>query len=806
MKRIKSLITLSFLLLSYSLLNAQTTGRRTVGFNDNWKFHLGESKGAASVQYDDSGWEAVDLPHDWSIFGPFSKDHPATPGGGALPGGKAWYRKTFTVGKQDHDKLIFIAFDGVYRNSSVWINGHFLGHRPNGYIAFRYELSRYLNFGGKNVIAVNVDNSQQPNSRWYSGSGIYRDVKLITMGKVGVSEWGSVIKISKLTPKRAEFTLGLDLFNSTGAYASARVESSVRDSSGKLVARVSTGLRIHGDSSLTQRFVILNPHLWSDVSPYMYHVETRVSVGGALQDTYITPLGLREFHFDRDSGLVLNGRVLRIRGVCLHHDLGALGAAFNRRAAERQLEILKAMGCNGIRTSHNAPAEEFLNLCDRMGFLVMDEVFDVWKKGKNKFDYSLDWDKWHKRDLIDQLKRDRNHPSVVVWSIGNEIQEQWGSGSDTSGRVIARELCRIARSVDSRPITSATNAIDTSNNIIRSGAYSLLGYNYNHDKFEAFKEMFPGKSLIATESVSALQTRGAYDMPSDSIRIWPKAWDKPLEDGNADLSCSAYDNCRTPWGATHEQNLRAFDTHKHVSGMFVWTGFDYLGEPTPYPWPARSSYFGIMDLAGFPKDVYYLYQSRWTDKPVLHLFPHWNWKPGELIDVWAYGSRADEIELFLNGKSCGIRPLTDSAYHVKWRVPFTPGKLRAVSRKSGKAILVRELETAGAPARIKLIADRNRIAANKEDLSFVTVRIEDEQGNLIPQAANLIQFSVAGGASIAGVDNGDPTSMESFKASQRKAFHGLALVILRAGAKRETVKLRAVSEGLQSAELTIKLE
>jgi beta-galactosidase len=540
----------------------------------------------------------------------------------------------------------------------------------------------------------------------------------------------------------------------------------------------------------------------------LYQTVSEVVLNGKTVDTYRTPLGIRKFHFDVNKGFFLNDQPLKIMGVCNHHDLGALGAAINTRALERQLEILKTMGCNGIRTSHNPPAPELLELCDRMGFIVMDEAFDMWAKQKNPFDYHLDWDQWHRKDLEDLILRDRNHPSVFIWSVGNEIQEQWGDAQkgDTTGRAIARELVSIVKSLDTtRAITTANNEANITNNLIQSGAFELVGYNYNHTIWDKFHQRWPGKQFIVTESTSALQTRGHYDkVPFDTIRRWPEAWDKPIKGGgNPDFTVSAYDHVSAPWGSTHEESIKVLIKNDHVSGMYVWTGFDYLGEPTPYPWPARSSYFGIIDLAGFPKDVYYLYQSQFTKKPVLHVYPHWNWKVGDTVDVVAYYNNADEVELFLNGQSLGSKSKNGEELHVKWRLPFVPGTLKAISRKDGKTVLIKEVKTAGAPARIILKADRNRIKGDGKDLSFITATVVDKDGVMVPQANNLIKFSVNGAGFINAVDNGDPTSHEPFKSNMRKAFNGLALAILQSNGKKGKIVLTAHADELKEDSIEI---
>jgi beta-galactosidase len=444
-----------------------------------------------------------------------------------------------------------------------------------------------------------------------------------------------------------------------------------------------------------------------------------------------------------------------------------------------------------------------LELCDRLGLIVMDEAFDMWKKGKTDFDYHLDWDEWHKRDLEDMVLRDRNHPSVFIWSIGNEVAEQW-SDNDPNAPIIARELAGIVRALDkTRPVTAACNNVSAKNGVIASGALDLVGTNYAHERLATFPELFAGQKIIGTETTSALATRGSYDLPSDRIRRWPPRWDLPLKDGNADFSCSAYDNCSTPWGSTHEETWKVAKQADFFSGMFIWTGWDYLGEPTPYSWPARSSYFGIIDLAGFPKDVYYMYQSEWTSKPTLHLFPHWNWRVGDPVDVWAYFN-SDEVELFLNGKSLGTKRKGKDDLHVMWRVPFQPGTLQVVSRTGGKVVLSREVRTAAAPYKIVLDPDRPVINADGKDLSFVTVKIVDRNGILVPDAENLVNFAVAGEAQIAGVDNGSQISHESFKANHRRAFKGLCLVIVKAGKTGGRISLTATSPGLESAKIDLR--
>ena len=810
LKRKTYLITTVFILFVF-FATAQEKARTKIDFDKDWKFKLDSTQQYHEQNINDANWRTLNLPHDWSIEGTFSKDNPATPGGGALPGGIGWYRKTFTIPSTEKNKIVLIDFDGVYRNSEVWINGHSLGVRPNGYISFQYDLTPYLNYGNQpNVIAVKVDNSKQPNSRWYSGSGIYRNVWLVTTNKIHVDHWGTFITTPTVSDKETTVNVLTKVANVAGSAEPITITTTLYDASGKAVAQSSITLgAADKESKAQQTLKVSNPKLWSIDEPYLYKAVSQVKSGTQILDTYETPFGIRYFNFDINKGFSLNGKPVKILGVCDHHDLGALGSAINTRALQRQLEILKAMGCNGIRTSHNPPAPELLNLCDKMGFIVMDEAFDMWAKQKTRYDYHLYWKEWHKKDLEDQIMRDRNHPSVFIWSIGNEIPEQWDDPSkDTSGRVIAWELVNIVKALDTtRAITTANNEVSTRNNIIQSGAFDLIGYNYNHQIWDKFHERWPGKKMIVTESTSALETRGYYDLvPFDTIRRWPKRWDLPFTNPNGGYTVSAYDNVSAPWGSTHEESIKALLKSKHVSGMYIWTGFDYLGEPTPYSWPARSSYFGIVDLAGFPKDVYYLYQSIFTNKPVLHIYPHWNWKQGDTVDVVSYYNNADEVELFLNGKLLGLRKKSGDDLHVMWRVKYEPGVIKAISRKDGKVVLTKEIKTAGKPAKIILTADRNNIKADGNDLSFITAKVVDAKGNVVPDADNLIEFTAKGEGEVIATDNGLQTSLEPFKSNKHKAFNGLCLAVVQSKEKEGTVVVTASAQGLQAASIIISIK
>lgn len=835
MEILKTIIYSLILIVCLSGCSSESKVRSHKDFTEDWKFYLGDDSLAIGNDYDDSKWRTLDLPHDWSIEADFSLSNPATPGGGALPGGVGWYRKEFAVEKSDTDKKIYIDFDGIYWNSKVWINGQLLGERPNGYISFRYDLTPYVHFGEKNVIAVRVDNSQQPNSRWYSGSGIYRNVWLVKTNPVHVSQWGTYVTTPTVSKENAEIKIVTNIDNTTAVVQDAELISILVKADGKQLAKTSTTIHLEANSKTEteQTIKIDNPVLWSVDNPYLYTIKTQIRQNGTIVDDYETPLGIRYFTFDADKGFFLNGEHLKIKGVCNHHDLGCLGAAVNTRAIERQLEILKQMGCNGIRTSHNPPAPELLELCDKMGFIVMDEAFDMWRKKKSPHDYAQYFPEWHERDLTDLILRDRNHPSVFIWSIGNEILEQWSDiNADTldlqqanmilnfantlnKTEIDAKEmhinslltikLADIVKKLDpTRPLSTGNNETEPINHIFRSGAMDIIGFNYHDYNWVNFHDKYPNQKLLITESTSALMSRGYYIMPSDSINIWPERWDKPFD--RPVHQCSSYDNSHVPWGSTHERTWQLVKKYDHISGVYLWTGFDYLGEPTPFWWPSRSSYFGVVDLAGLPKDIYYMYQSEWTDKDVLHIFPHWNWNEGQIVDVWAYYNNADEVELFLNGESLGRKAKKDDEFHIVWRVPFSKGVLKAISYKDGQQVLSKEIRTAGEPASIRLTADRTSLAADGKDLSFITAEVLDANGIPVPIADNLIDFTLVGNGTIVGTDNGDATDSHSLKKPQRKLFSGKAIAVVQSQKKKGRVVLTAQSSGLKSASIEVDVK
>ena len=805
---------LSTLFLVIMAIACGATARERINFDKGWRFALADSVQMSALDYNDSKWHTLNVPHDWAIEGDFSASAPSGNSGGALPGGIGWYRKTFTVDNADKGKMMYIDFDGVYMNAKVWINGTLLGQRPYGYSSFRYDLTPYIIYGGKNVVAVRVDNSDQPNSRWYSGCGIYRHVWLNKTARIHVAHWGTHVVAEGNKVK-------VDVTVDNPDNAKFAVRNTLLDREGRVVGKAM------GIKSVIK---VSKPKLWSCESPYIYTLRTEIVAGGKVGDTYETTTGFRTFKFDAAKGFSLNGKSMKINGVCQHHDLGCLGAAINEDALHRQLRILKEMGTNAIRCSHNPPAPELLAMCDTMGFIVMDESFDMWRRRKTQNDYARFFDEWAERDLTDLVLRDRNHPSILMWSIGNEVLEQWSSadadnltaeqanlilnaGHDAStlahgeelsvNSILTRNLCAIIRRYDTtRPITAGCNEPDPKNHLFKSGALDIIGFNYHHQWVKDVPKNFPGQPFIFSESVSALQTRGFYMMPSDKVYKAPVEWWLPYQDPS--FQCSAYDNMHASWSSTHEETWDVVKHNDFVGGQFIWTGFDYIGEPTPYGFPARSSYFGLIDLAGFPKDTYYMYQSEWTDKQVLHLFPHWNWLEGQDIDMWCYYNNADEVELFINGRSQGVKAKKDShEYHLMWRVKFEPGEVKAVARKDGKVVADKVIRTAGAPAALSLTADRTHFGKNPngDNLAFITVEVVDKDGNLCPRAEDQIFFDVEGGR-IVGTDNGNPVSMERFKEPKRKAFNGKCLVVV--ATDGGDVKLKARGYQLQGGEILIR--
>ena len=801
---------------------ASSTARICETFDFGWKFLKGDSPGAQQPEFPDSAWRTVDLPHDWSIEGPFSDQEKSQ---GSLPTGIGWYRKRFRLPESYKDRTVLIEFDGIYQNSEVWINGEYLGKRPYGYVAFSYDLSPHLKTGD-NVIAVKVDNSRQPNCRWYSGSGIYRRTWLLATNQMHVAYWGTFVTSPRVSRNAATLQVKTRVKNERKVAATCVLSTSLLNRDGKTVQTADATQQIapNGEYEFVQQVSVDKPRLWSVADPYLYKVHTTVSDQGKIVDEYDTPTGIREALFDADKGFLLNGEHVKLNGVCLHHEAGSVGAAVPERVWERRLEILREMGCNAIRTSHNPYAAEFMDLCDRMGFLVMNEAFDEWKVGKGQigpYGYANYFDEWYQRDVRDFVHRDRNHPCVVLWSAGNEIGDQ----SRAEGAETLRKLLEIFHTEDpTRLVTAGCDQIASEplTNRVRPEFLALLdvvGYNYVdrwRDRKEKYysidRAAFPQRRVIGTESGSMGGTRGDYRglFPSAAPAAAPPGPGMMLRGGrgrNIDV----------------EQLWRFVSTYDYVAGDFMWTGIDYLGESR---WPGKGSSAGVIDTCGFKKDGFYFYQSQWTDKPVLHLFPHWNWKgqEGQFIPVTCY-TNCDTVELFLNGKSVGAKgyafprygmedrygntgararvPRTTNDLHLEWDVPYEPGTLKAVGTKDGKVVSTVEVSTTGEPSAIRLTVDRAEIAADRRDVAHVAVEVLDSQGRVVPTADNEIAFVVEGEGRLIGLDNGDPQSHEDYKAARRKAFNGMCLAIVQSTGKSGRIRVTANSSGLQPANLTI---
>jgi beta-galactosidase len=791
--------------------------RRTrISLDDDWRFLKNDVESAERPGLDDTRWRRLDIPHDWAIEGPFDEGN--GPGAGALPSyGVAWYRKHFTLPKGSVGQHVEVLFDGAMANARIWLNGRELGARPYGYSSFGFDLTPQIRPAGEdNVLAVRLA-PERDSSRWYPGAGLYRHVWLDITDPVHVTRWGTFVTTPRVTDDQATVTVHTEVANAGPRAATFALDTVITDPRGMEVARVTApagSIGAGASRTVESSLSVGRPVRWELDRPALYQAVSIVRDGSRELDRSVTRFGIRALAFSATEGVALNGRRMKFQGVCLHHDLGALGSAVSRRAIERQLQTMKAMGANAVRTSHNPPAPELLDLADELGLLVIDEAFDMWGKTKVPNGHGKYFAEWGERDLRDMIRRDRNHPSVMLWSIGNEILEQ----ADADGGAIARRLTAICHEEDpTRLVTAGLNQLD---NAIRNGlaaAVDVPGFNYQARHFARVLKEHPGWMIYSAESASTVSSRGVYHLPLEKYQKHPSR------------QITSFDIIAPAWAYVPDFEFATQDALPQVLGEFVWTGFDYLGEPTPYygwreppdrnDWPSRSSYFGIVDLAGFPKDRYFLYQSQWTRRPMVHLLPHWNWegREGQPVPVMAY-TNGEEVELFLNGQSLGrkrkgrdVTPLPvgtsvndegtfASSYRLRWDVPYAPGVIRAVAYAGGERVAENSVHTAGAPVRVTLTPDRTVIDADGRDLSFVTVRIEDRAGRLCPQADNVVRFTVTGTGTIAGVDNGDPATIAPFQAETRAAFNGLALLIVRSKARRAgTIAIEAASTGLVPA-------
>jgi beta-galactosidase len=854
-------------LLAGAVFGAES-GRERVSFNAGWKFFKGDDPDAgeslayervkqwmlptgdhllnyrppqpiapparpmwwlkfSKPDFDDSAWRTLDVPHDWGIEGPFMQDLAGSTG--KLPwSGTGWYRKKFTLPAADAGRRTYLEFDGAMSYALVWCNGQLAGGWAYGYSSWRVDLTAFVKPGAENVIAVRLSPPRE-SSRWYPGAGLYRNVWLTKTAEVAVAHWGVFVTTPQVSADSALVNVGVTLDNKSSA--DAAVQASVRlfaadaagNATGEPVAifepqaiTVPAGKQGHAAHTLTLRA----PKLWSLSERHRYVAETRVVRDGRELDVVRTPFGIRTVTMSATDGLRLNGERVPLRGVCMHHDLGALGAAINPRALERQLEILQSFGCNAIRTSHNPPAPELLELCDRMGILVMTELSDAWQNGKKADDYSRLFDDWHERDLRAMIRRDRNHPSVIQWSIGNELPEL----GSPEGWKLAAHLAAIVREEDrTRGVVIGSDKPPSAYQGFES-VLDAIGFNYKPAEYAKLHARHPHVVMMGSETASTISSRGEYFFPVSDKK----------SDGASNFHVSSYDLYAPWWAWPPDVEWKALDENPYVLGEFVWTGFDYLGEPTPFDSdatnllnfadpvarekaakelaalgkirvPSRSSYFGIVDLAGFPKDRFYLYQARWMpDRPMAHILPHWNWpeRVGEVTPVHVYTS-GDEAELFLNGQSLGRKKRGALEYRFRWDdVKYQPGELKVVTYKNGKPWAEAVQRTTGAPAALRVTVDRAEVRADGSDLAFVTVAVVDKDGLVVPRSKPLLKFSVNGAADLVATDNGDPTDQRVFASAERHAFNGLALAIVRpkAGAGG-AVTLRVESDALAAGEV-----
>jgi len=816
------LIALSFVITWTSAAHAgeqdEIVAARKTNFNAGWVFKLGDYPKASKPSFDDSTWESVKIPHDWSVAGPIKKDNPSGSQGGFYPCGIGFYRKTFPFDPAWKGKLVQITFDGVMANSEVWINGHLLGKRPNGYVGFTYDLTPHLK-NGKNVLTVRADNEKQPASRWYTGCGIYRNVWLSIKHSVSVAQHGTYVIAENITDASAEIVIETTLDNTAEKNAPIQIISEIHNPAGEKIAALTSEKTVgKNDSAMVkQKIVVQKPERWDIETPNLYTLVTKVIGDEKLIDTVKTPFGIRDIRFEVETGFWLNGKNIKIKGVNNHHDAGPVGAAVPDDVHIRRLKILKEMGCNAIRTAHNPAAPEFYDLCDQMGFLVMDEVFDEWiaswpwieklkDEGKVKYGYHHYFEEWWKKDLEDIIRRDRNHPSIILWSVGNEIPDQ----CYPEGPERLKPIMETVRALDTtREITCGCCFIHLANDTGFASMLDVTGYNGGGGSvfYEKDKETYPNRKFIATEIPHSFQTRGMYRThtvmrsPHQGIEV-PNLTEEEIFPEVSKFYASSYDNASVRIGA--RDSWRRTASLPYVAGEFRWTGFDYLGEAIK-GWPARFWDFGIIDLCGFPKDHYYFYQSQWTKKPMVHILPHWTWpgKEGKVIPVWTY-SNADEVELFFNGESLGTKSNIDQM-NLSWDVPYAAGTLKSVARTDGKVVAESIVKTASAPAKIEIIADTKTLLADGVSCAHLEVNVLDADGNFVPNADNLITFNISGPADNIGVENGDALDLASVKINQRKTFNGKCLMILQSRKDMGLVKVEAISEGLQSTVVEINI-
>lgn len=810
LKIIKCLVLLLFITFQ---INAQENeqSERCRSFDFNWRFHLGDIKGANNPEFDDSYWRLLNVPHDFSIEGEFNAEYAS--GTGFLPGGIGWYRKEFTLPESDKNKRVVIQFDGVYENSEVWINGHYLGKRPFGFISFYYDLTSYLNFGDeKNVIAIRVDNSEAADSRWYTGSGIFRSVWLYVTDSVHVAHWGTYVTTPKVNKESADVRVITKVKNETKNNNLVTLKSKVVDAAGKVVTQTSSAISFQPNTEyeFDQVVKVEQPKLWSLENPYMYSLVSEVYIDEKLVDKVTTPFGIRTIRLDANNGFFLNGKSIKIKGVCLHNDAGSLGSAIPKREWERRLILMKEMGANAIRTSHNPPAPELLDLCDEMGFVVMDEAFDEWEIGKKKWmrgwnvgqekgaaglnnyysqhGYSDHFEKWAKQDIQDMVRRDRNHPSIILWSIGNEIDypndpytdptrdnyEPWRPSAYRLTE-IAKRLYNYIKEIDTtRPVTAALANSPLSNQTGYAQVLDVVGYNYQEQHYENDHQQFPDRKMIGSEN-------------GDSYEAW-----------------------------------LAVKNNDYMPGQFLWTGIDYLGEARRFP--SRSNTSGLVDLSDFKKPGFYFRRSLWTEEPMVYisvlspedslnrfrfnLVESWSWEDyqGKEISVLAF-TNCDKVELYLNGNSLGTKKFSEAEHGMlQWKVPYEAGTLTAKAFRDGEIVAEHVLKTAGKPDKIILESDQSSITADGKDIASIKILVTDNEGNIVPYADNEVTIQVTGAGKYIGLGNGDSNNIESYKNDHHNVFQGKARLFIQSNGEKGAIQIEAKSKGLSTGKLLINAE
>jgi beta-galactosidase len=790
-------------------VSGQSHVREVLTLEKNWRFIKDDVKNAQDISFDDSKWETVTVPHDWAIKGPFDKEidkqnvaivqngeevaTEKTGRTGALPYiGMGWYRTHFSIPNFSKEKKVIILFEGAMSEPEIFINGKKIGSWNYGYSYFYFDITEQILADKKNTLAVKLTNKGL-SSRWYPGAGLYRNVHVIVKNKENINQWGTFITTPLITPNLAKVNVKTKVFGKH-----LKIVTKIHDANGKTVSIDSTNTIY--DEVFEQNIAVENPNLWSPETPYLYTAISQLYSDNTLKDETSTRFGIRTIKYEAEKGFSLNGKVTKFKGVCLHHDLGPIGTAINKSALRRQLHILKDMGCNAIRSSHNMPSLEQLELCDEMGFLFLAESFDEWAKPKVENGYHRFFKTDAEKDIVNLVHATRNHPSIVMWSSGNEVPDQWGS----QGAKRAKWLQDIFHREDpTRPVTVGMDQVKATMVSGFGAVLDIPGLNYRTHLYEEAYEAFPQGLILGSETASTVSSRGIYKFPVEEFKM--KQHD--------DFQSSSYDLEACSWSNIPDEDFVLQDDKPWVIGEFVWTGFDYLGEPTPYDtkWPSRSSYFGINDLAGLPKDRYYLYRSRWnTEDETLHILPHWNWegREGEITPVFVYTSY-DSAELFVNGKSMGIQKKNKSTpknrYRLMWMdVKYEPGSIKVVAfDDEGKAVAEKEIHTAGKPYKLILESDRTELKADGKDLAFVTVSVVDKNGILCPTATNQLSFKVKGAGTYKAACNGDATSLEMFHMPTMKLFSGKLVVLVQSASNAGKIDVMVSGKGLKTEKITL---